>query len=221
MKTCTKCNTTKPATDFHRFAASRDGRRAQCKACSLARLRSNNPARGPITFTAVCGYCSETFTYVHKSGNHRKYCTEQCRYQGGEALRRSRAVTSTRACACGSTDVARVGKPVCPRCKTYRGDPEKARLKERIRTLRRYGLTPETYEELRAAQEDRCAICRTDTPGGRGELWHVDHDHATGAVRGLLCHMCNVGIGNLRDDPAILRRAADYLIAARTLPIAS
>src|SRR5262249_42839668 len=80
---------------------------------------------------------------------------------------------------------------------------EQLQAKERRRTLALYGLTEEQWERLVAHQGNRCAICGTATPGGRGESWHIDHDAATGAVRGLLCHNCNVGIGNLRHDPEI------------------
>jgi len=80
--------------------------------------------------------------------------------------------------------------------------------------MRRYlynGFTHEQYVALLEAQDGRCAICRTDTPGGKGGF-HLDHDHATGAVRGLLCTNCNMGLGRFADDPARLRAAAEYLI---------
>jgi len=73
-----------------------------------------------------------------------------------------------------------------------------------------YGVTPEQYAALLARQEGRCAICQTDQPGGKGS-WHVDHDHATGGVRGLLCSQCNLMLGHARDDPARLRAALEYL----------
>ena len=72
-----------------------------------------------------------------------------------------------------------------------------------------YGITPEQFAERLIAQDNRCAICRTDTPNGKG--WHVDHDHATQAVRGLLCGNCNNGLGNFADDPTRLRAAVEYL----------
>ena len=63
--------------------------------------------------------------------------------------------------------------------------------KERQRTLRRYGLTEETYAELLVLQEGVCAICRSAGSGRRSDNFVVDHDHVTGKVRGLLCHPCN------------------------------
>jgi len=73
-----------------------------------------------------------------------------------------------------------------------------------------YGLTPEQYAALLKQQDNRCAICRTETPGGKGG-WHVDHDHATDRVRGLLCNACNLMLGHAQDDPARLRAALAYL----------
>jgi hypothetical protein len=71
-----------------------------------------------------------------------------------------------------------------------------------------YQMTTDDFDALLAAQGGTCAICQT-VP----DRWHVDHDHSTGAVRGILCHLCNQGIGQLRDDPAIVARALDYLRA--------
>lgn len=77
----------------------------------------------------------------------------------------------------------------------------------RIDKLRyKYGIGAKEYEALRKAQGGQCALC-----GVEPEVLCVDHCHATGEVRGLLCTPCNTGIGHLRDDVAILRRAIDYL----------
>lgn len=74
----------------------------------------------------------------------------------------------------------------------------------------RYGMAKGAYAEMLAAQEHKCAICRSPDPGGRGSF-HVDHCHSTGRIRGLLCHGCNVSIGHFQNDPNILRAAIDYL----------
>lgn len=76
---------------------------------------------------------------------------------------------------------------------------------------RQHGVTLEMYEEMLASQGRRCAICRTDSPGRRTD-WHLDHDHETKAIRGLLCSRCNLGIGLLRDDPHVVMAAATYLL---------
>jgi len=75
---------------------------------------------------------------------------------------------------------------------------------------RLYGITPVEFDALIEKQEGRCAICSTDTPGGKGN-WHVDHDHDSGRIRGLLCHHCNLMLGNSGDDPERLRAGAEYL----------
>lgn len=74
-----------------------------------------------------------------------------------------------------------------------------------------FGLTPEAYDAMLASQGGGCAICGSREPRNQHGYLSIDHDHTTGAVRGILCDPCNNGIGRLRDDPAIAARAADYL----------
>jgi hypothetical protein len=74
----------------------------------------------------------------------------------------------------------------------------------------RYGLTVADYERILAEQGGFCAICRRDKLG-RFKRFHVDHDHATGRVRGLLCPDCNLGLGKFADDPSRLQAALKYL----------
>lgn len=86
--------------------------------------------------------------------------------------------------------------------------------------LRSFGLSLAEYGKLLVAQNGVCAICRqeeTEKRGGNEKSLAVDHDHATGTIRGLLCAACNQGIGKLKDDPAVLRAAADYIEKHRAL----
>lgn len=72
-----------------------------------------------------------------------------------------------------------------------------------------YGVTPADLASMIEAQANRCKICQTTFTRTRDR--HVDHDHATGRVRGLLCRLCNLGIGALRENPDTLKRAIRYL----------
>lgn len=81
---------------------------------------------------------------------------------------------------------------------------------------RKYGLSLDEYEALLAGQGGGCAICgaqdaRYHNSKRMKSALHVDHDHATGTVRGILCNPCNVSLGHFKDDADLLRRAAAYL----------
>jgi hypothetical protein len=80
--------------------------------------------------------------------------------------------------------------------------------------MRYYGMSGEEYDALFAAQDGKCSICRNpETAIYNGEIkqLHVDHDHATGTVRALLCGACNGMLGLARDNPETLRAAAKYI----------
>ena len=88
-------------------------------------------------------------------------------------------------------------------------NPERyAQNLRRTNLKKKYGLTPETWDELLEQQGNRCAICGEAKPRGG---WHTDHCHETGIVRGILCSPCNRGIGYLKDSASVLRNAIDYL----------
>lgn len=70
------------------------------------------------------------------------------------------------------------------------------------------GMTIERFERMSARQGGACKICRRETPG---EVLSLDHRHATGWVRGLLCKKCNFGLGSFEDNPVWLIRAAAYV----------
>jgi hypothetical protein len=79
-----------------------------------------------------------------------------------------------------------------------------------------YGLEAEQYEAMLEAQGHVCAICKKPEKAqfhGRPKRLSIDHCHTSGAVRGLLCSLCNWAIGKLRDNPAAIRSAADYVEA--------
>lgn len=73
---------------------------------------------------------------------------------------------------------------------------------------KRYGITLEEYETLLSAQGGVCAICKKRK--GKNRL-HVDHCHSTGNIRGILCSWCNAGLGQFKDDTAMMLRAVEYL----------
>jgi hypothetical protein len=86
---------------------------------------------------------------------------------------------------------------------------KQTRANKRYNLKQLYGITIKQFEQMLAAQDYRCAICPRSLKG-RGTA-HVDHDHRTGRVRGILCTSCNNGLGRFQDSPATLRRAARYL----------
>lgn len=127
-------------------------------------------------------------------GNHRRFCSTECRRK--EILRygaRWRAQPGNRA------------KMRIAEKKWSSRNPERRR---NIRLKCDYGLTPQQDIALGPS----CRICGITLAKGHGaNMRSIDHDHATGKVRGVLCIKCNAGLGYFRDNPALLLEAIQYL----------
>ena len=76
--------------------------------------------------------------------------------------------------------------------------------------MKKYGITLDQYQMMLESQKDVCAICKNPETIFQGNL-AVDHCHATGKVRGLLCSKCNTTLGKVKDSVEILQAAIDYL----------
>lgn len=97
------------------------------------------------------------------------------------------------------------------KCKIYDERRDKEVVREQA-WQRRYGITRDDYNKLLDEQEGKCAICSTTEIGRKGHThFHVDHCHTTGKVRGLLCDLCNRGLGYFKDSEETLTKAASYL----------
>lgn len=76
--------------------------------------------------------------------------------------------------------------------------------------VKKYGITQSQYDTILKQQKGKCAICG-NKKHPKGRKFAVDHNHDTGEVRGILCGNCNQGIGHLKDDVKLLKRAIKYL----------
>ena len=130
-KVCTKCNETKPVSEYYKNMIANDGRVSRCKCCMIAFNKA-------------------------KATKHPDYFENQ-------------------------------------------------------RLIREYGLTLGAYRVMHKAQRGCCAICNKKEDIRDTKKMAVDHCHDTGAIRGLLCLNCNMGLGQFKDSTEALLKAALYL----------
>jgi len=99
-----------------------------------------------------------------------------------------------------------------PRFKKYREDNQEKISSSRLKWNRKrsYNFPPELFDERFNEQGKICAICKSPNANGRG-TFHADHNHQTNQPRGILCHNCNVALGNFKDNPELLQAAIEYL----------
>jgi hypothetical protein len=101
----------------------------------------------------------------------------------------------------------------------YHANKDKVKLTARkTRYKQRYGITPEHYDELLAAQNGHCALCNKTPDTERFGRLHVDHDHQTGQVRGLLCNNHNRSLAVMGDNALGLLKALAYVTRPHTPP---
>jgi hypothetical protein len=188
-KTCRDCGLAKPLDQFHPHPQMKDGRYNYCVEC-------------------------------HRRRNRERYY----RRKGGDLRdnRRTRPLESDgyRTCPdCGerkpASEFAAKSRTAdglhtyCRPCNNARTIASAVRVHGTVRSqllMTRYGLTADQVDAMIAKQSGTCAICHTKAAE------HVDHDHATGEVRGVLCFTCNVGLGQFRDNETFLHNAAQYLL---------
>lgn len=125
-----------------------------------------------------------------------------------------------RVCECGQPKAPSANR--CFKCR-WEQPPRPRRWSDsdmRIqRQARKYGITVDDVRPLFDAQAGACAICQAPFGAFADYGFNIDHCHATGAVRGLLCRGCNHGLGAFRDSEGALGAAIRYLVAARSADV--
>lgn len=116
-------------------------------------------------------------------------------------------------CRAQGVTTVRPAPHVGPRCASHWRVEKKARRErahERMLASSYGGLTKDEYDRILAYQDGRCYMCQRAT--GATRRLSVDHDHASGLVRGALCRPCNDILGHARDDIVFFRRGMAYLV---------
>ncbi|MFP3967298.1 endonuclease VII domain-containing protein [Actinomadura fulvescens] len=229
MKYCPRCQETKPLEAFGRNRSEKSGLTAYCRPCHTAAMteikeRTHGGQRNymlkrryGITVEdvermaaeqgGVCIICLRSdpkhVDHGHKTGKVRGLLCFSCNGalgQFGDDVERLRA--AAKYLDRHSRVAAQPVDEVLVEIMTFRAENE-CRLSKRM--IARHGAPGRELFRIGFQLGDRCPICWS------APAVHVDHCHETGKVRGLLCPECNTGMGQLRDDPVTLRRAADYL----------
>ena len=183
-KRCSKCKVTKPRNGFSRNRAQTDGLQNTCRDCG----KEADKAKGIISK-------GEAISFVEKltaEGIH--YTCDCC---GGEKLaegfyhKRSRGKVSL----------------VTSKCKGCQREYQR---------LKTFGVSPKVFDEMLAKQGNKCGVCGIDhdqykSTSHRNKCFAVDHCHATGDIRGLLCDKCNRALGYFKDSKKMLLSAIHYL----------
>lgn len=231
-KVCRRCGTGKPLNEFYTVKSRGGAPTSRCKACVSAEKPAYRRTLTPATVR--CVHCGTDFI-PKKRPDIAKYCSRNCR---GTAWSRTKGVQPMRGAIVD-------GRKQCTRCKEWKTLDHFGRRADRRsvplsqckpcmaeqarayhagqrgrdrRYAKKYGVTIEWYDEMMAHQAGVCAICGSPPSSNSRTHPHlaIDHDHQTGATRGLLCFNCNGGLGQFKDDPELLEKALRYLTYYRS-----
>lgn len=200
-KTCNMCGLEKPIGEFYRSARSPDGRQYRCKPCAVASARKWATEHPDRHLDNMHRYMrTEKYMETRRALRARK--KEELRQQRRDWYARNSKMVRARTRARRASD-PEFRERENMRARQWRDANRHKRFQWQLKSV--YGLTWDQYQEMIVSQLGRCAICQEQCD------LVVDHDHTTGAVRGLLCARCNNGLGHFRDNPRFIINAVGYL----------
>jgi len=236
-KVCSKCETEKPASEFHRDRTKKGGFVYRCKSCTAIWAEANRDVlratgrrhyqQNKEEYAALCREqrAKDRAAYNEKfrnryAANKDKFASHVEKYTSRIMAENSAPPTaggSKRCKGClqdkavsdfGLNKRLPGGRQVhCLECRR-----EKARL-QHLRD--RYGISAAEFDRLNIEQGNACKMCGVAASDTKRGILVVDHCHATGMVRGLLCFRCNTALGQFGDDTSLMRRGIAYLEDAR------
>jgi recombination endonuclease VII len=195
-KKCHRCGSTKPLDEFGKNRQAADGLSFYCKQCvnedTSRRYRARQAAAGKTVRERGAERASRGPVPVGT-----KWCNDCGSYVPLSDFPRNRSAADGLAFYCKTHQNAR----------TYESRRRVHGGSRHYHLVRRYGVSAAQVAAWIESQGGVCPICLTGLDGKA----HVDHDHETGEVRGILCFNCNGGLGQFGDNVRRLQRAIDYL----------
>lgn len=188
VRACRDCGQIKPISEFHVSPRRKHGRGSYCQPCFNERSKKSDAKR------ILEKHGREVQTPLVIPDGHR-HCPDCTQVLPLEEFPRSKSGRGGRGSYC---------KP----CHNARGREVRLRLHGGSREYhlrRRYKIGQAEFDAMLAAQGGKCAICEAPNPE------HVDHDHLSKEVRGILCFNCNTGLGHFKDNIANMHKSITYL----------
>lgn len=206
-KECTRCREIKPLSEFYQSKYSKDNKQSYCSSCSKELKRRWKINRQEVGRIKNIRSQKEISKDIESEIKRCPYCGKDRLFSDFYKDRgRADGVSySCRECLKISSKEIREDKP---------GKVRRSRREVILRS--KYNISQQDYDLLLSSQGNKCCICGTSaesyTRSGKSVPLAVDHCHSTGKVRGLLCNQCNIGIGNLKDNPEVIKNALEYLL---------
>jgi len=180
MKVCRKCNQLLHLDEFWKDKNNKDGKTSRCISCLKKKWndKPGRPRKGRAEYVPptvkLCGGCNRTLPASAFGVRHDR--------GNGKSLR-----SRCKQCTSKAHDSWRDKNP---------GASRERNLKAK------YGISADDYMKILDTQGGGCALCGSTESRWTTSPWlHVDHNHSTGEVRGLLCHICNIVVGGIEKTP--------------------
>jgi hypothetical protein len=199
-KVCSKCGEEKDVSEFSIRKNRKEGLQSTCKLCDKEYRLKNIEKRKEIAKKYRLKNIEENKKKdIMDSVNDKKFCTGCKQDKYFTEFYKDKSRKNGLRDRCKSCDKKR--------SKLYAFN--NYQIGRNAHLKRTYNITIKQYHQIYKDQNGYCAICGNTK--GNNKVFHVDHDHLTGKVRGLLCNKCNKSLGGFQDSPEILQKAIDYL----------
>lgn len=204
MKTCSRCSSRKPASQFYKRSAAKDGLQSICKDCARDASRDNYRNKKLAVRGALRPYKENWAT-----GGRR--CTRCQEWKTWDQFHRLKAGHNGRAARCKECVRAQLRTDYHSAPDTARRSARRGQDRRGDGLRRRYGIDRAEYERMAREQAGLCAIC-----GDQPKRLVVDHSHDTGRVRALLCDLCNRALHSV-ETPGLLVKLLAYAATPQLL----
>lgn len=205
---CSVCRKYKLWVEYGKRSNGPKGYRSQCKKCFALLQKKYRYGLTPIEYAKMteesggaCCLCKNQSRLVvdhnHLTGVVRGLICDKCNVVLG-------LVKDDTATLCKIIEYLKSNAVIIPSEHALHSS-----CMQEIDLIRRYGISEKDYQNILSRQQHSCALCDNDS-SSNGRL-AVDHDHSSGAIRGLLCTQCNVAIAMMGDSSKTAQRMIDYL----------